>query len=41
MEQNPLFLEKQKYGSHTITHLTVFTCLFSQMQVENLLKGTA
>ena len=32
-------LGKEKYTSHTITCLTVFTHAFCHTQVENLLKG--
>ena len=34
-------LEKGKYTSHIIAHLTVFTHAFCHMHVENLLKGPA
>ena len=32
-------LEKEKYTSHTIARLTVFTCAFCPACGENLLKG--
>ena len=34
-------LEKEKYISHTITRLTLFTRAFCHTRVENLLKGPA
>ena len=34
-------LRKEKYLSHTIAHLTVFTRAFCHTRVENLLKGPA
>ena len=33
--------EKEKYTSHTIVHLTLFTCAFCHMRIQNLLKGPA
>ena len=34
-------LEKGKWTSHTIAHITVFACAFCHMHTENLLKGPA
>ena len=39
LEYSHKILEKEKYISHTITPLMIFTRAFCHMHVENLLKG--